>query len=211
MKIRQLNYVFVLLISGFGNHCFAQARPDKIYTMSGVGFAFPLGAANDYFKPKFSSELGFNIGIGKGHLFLYPQASFQAYSINQLDTNSGYSYTLHKGRSTTYLLNLALGYRKIIDKLAWYGFVGGGGGIILTPQVSVDNTEMAATLSHKNNEMTTIEAGAGLEYDIGGAAIFIEGNYLYGFKKIQNRKFNSIPLFIGIKPNLIKLFKGKKG
>lgn len=128
MKIRQLNYCFVLFIAGFHNGCLAQVRTDKIYTMSGVGLAFPLGSTNDYFKPKFSTEFGFNIGIGKAHLFLYPQASFQAYSFNQLDADQGYSYTLHKGRSTTYLLNLALGYRKIINKFSWYGFVGGGGG-----------------------------------------------------------------------------------
>ncbi len=49
------------------------------------------------------------------------------------------------------------------------------------------------------------EGGAGMEYNIGGAAIFIEASYMYGFSKIQNLVFNAVPISIGIKPNLSKL------
>ncbi len=55
--------------------------------------------------------------------------------------------------------------------------------------------------------MGMIEAGAGTEYNIGGASLFIEASYMHGFNKMQDRSFNTVPIAIGIKPNLSKLFK----
>ena len=65
---------------------------------------------------------------------------------------------------------------------------------------------MEAALSNKSNAMGIIEAGAGTEYNIGGASLFLETSYMRGFNDIQNRHFMSIPITIGIKPNLSKLF-----
>ncbi len=183
----------------------AQSRPDKLYSMSGIGFAFPLGETSDYFKPKFSTSLGLNLGLGKGGLFLYPKASLHAFTFNQIPPDAGYTYTLQKGRATTYLLNVALGYRKIVNKWAFYGFAGAGGGFILTPQASVNTTTLQVSQDNKSNGLGIAEGGAGIEYNIGGANLFVEASYMYGFSKIQNRAFNTVPISIGIKPNLSKL------
>lgn len=184
-------------------------RPDKLYSMSGIGFSFPVGSSNDYLKPKFSTSLGLNLGLGNKGLFLYPKVSLHAYGYRELAPDAGYSYALQKARSTTYLLNVALGYRHITGKFAWYGFAGGGGGMILTPRVTVDPSTQLATLDNKTNGMAIIETGLGAEYNIGSASLFIETSYMHGFSKIQNRGFNAVPLAIGIKPNLSKLFKPK--
>lgn len=185
------------------------ARTDKLYSMSGVGFALPVGETADYLKPKFSTSLGINLGLGNGGLFLYPKVSLHAYEFNELTPDVGYNYALQKGRATTYLLNMALGYRKITGKFAIYGFAGAGGGFILTPRVNVNAGNMTAELANKSNAMGMIEAGAGTEYNIGGAALFIEASYMHGFNDIQHRNFSSVPITIGIKPNLSKLL-GKK-
>ncbi|WP_231459414.1 MULTISPECIES: hypothetical protein [unclassified Pedobacter] len=180
-------------------------RPDKLYSMSGIGFAFPVGETADYLKPKFSTSLGLNLGLGNGGLFLYPKVSLHAFEFNQITPDAGFNYTLQKGRSTTYLLNVALGYRKIVDKWAFYGFAGGGGGFILTPQAAVNAQNLQVTMSNKSNTTGIIEAGGGIEYNLGGAAFFVETSYMYGTSKIQNRTFNTVPIAIGIKPNLSKL------
>lgn len=185
----------------------SSSRPDKLYTMSGIGFSFPVGETSDYLKPKFSTSLGLNLGLGNKGLFLYPKVSLHAYSYNEITPDAGYTYALQKARSTTCLLNLALGYRKIAGKFAWYGFAGGGGGIILTPRVMINPGSTQASLNNKSNGMGMIEAGAGTEYNIGGASIFIEASYMHGFNQMQNRSFNAVPIAIGIKPNLSKLFK----
>lgn len=199
--------IFASLIT-FSISLFAQnniQRTDKLYSMSGFGFAFPVGETSDYLKPKFSTSLGLNFGLGTGGLFLYPKLSLHAYSFNEVKPDAGYNYRLQKGRATTYLLNLALGYRKIAGKLAFYGFAGGGGGFVLTPRINVNNDNMKAVLSNKTNTMGMVEVGAGTEYNIGGAALFIEASYMHGFNNIQNRNFNSAPITIGIKPNLSKI------
>src|SRR4051812_21366525 len=69
-------------------------RPDKLYSMSGIGFSFPIGKTGDYLKPKFSTSMGLNIGLGKSGLFLYPKVSLHAYGANELSPDPGYSYSL---------------------------------------------------------------------------------------------------------------------
>lgn len=206
------SYVFLGILALpllFLNNAFSQTsdRPDKLYTMSGIGFAFPIGETADYLKPKFSTSLGLNLGLGGGGLFLYPKVSLHAYSFNELNPVEGYDYGVRNGRATTYLLNLALGYRKIINSFAFYGFAGGGGGFILTPQVDVDESFRTASLDNKSNGMGILETGLGLEYNLGGATLFLEGSYMHGFNKLQNRNFSAAPVTFGIKPNLSKLLK----
>lgn len=184
-------------------------RPDKLYNSNGFGFSIPVGKTADYYDPKFSTSLGLNIGLGNGGLFLYPKLSLHAYQFNQIMADEGYTYKVQKGRSTTYLLNVALGYRKIVDKWAFYGFAGGGGGFILTPQASVNAATLEVTMKNKSNAMAIAEAGGGIEYNIGAVNLFAEVSYMHGFKDLQSEKFTSVPISIGIKPNLSKLFKKK--
>jgi len=205
MKLKLLMPIAVLTVALSMNAKAQSGRPDKLYSMSGIGFALPVGETADYLKAKFSTSLGLNLGLGDGGLFLYPKVSLHAFQFNQLTPDAGYNYTLQKGRATTYLLNVALGYRKIVDKWAFYGFAGGGGGFILTPQAGVNSQTLQVTMDNKTNGTGIIEAGGGIEYNIGGANLFAEVSYMYGFGKIQNRAFNTVPISIGIKPNLSKL------
>ncbi|RZL41809.1 MAG: hypothetical protein EOP00_24265, partial [Pedobacter sp.] len=169
MKLKLLTPI-ALFILGLSINAKAQSgRPDKLYSMSGIGFALPVGESSDYLKAKFSTSLGLNLGLGDGGLFLYPKVSLHAFEFNQITPDAGFNYTIQKGRSTTYLLNVALGYRKIVDKWAFYGFAGGGGGFILTPQAGVNAQTLQVTMDNKTNGMGIIEAGGGLEYNIGGA------------------------------------------
>lgn len=209
MKLKLFTPLLMLFILA-STKIIAQKRPDKLYSMSGIGFAFPMGETSDYFKPKFSTSLGLNLGLGDGGLFLYPKVSLHAFTFNQITPDAGYTYTLQKGRATTYLLNVALGYRKIVNKWAFYGFAGAGGGFILTPQVAVNSSSLQVIQENKSNGLGIAEGGAGIEYNIGGANLFVEAGYMYGFSKIQNRTFNTVPISVGIKPNLSKLLNKLK-
>ena len=185
----------------------AQDRKDKLFTVSGIGTSMPVGEASDVFGPKISTTLGLNIGIGKGGLFLYPKLSLHALSYRGKIAEPGFTYTAQTGRATTYLLNLGLGYRKIVGKFAFYGFAGGGGGYILTPMVRVNDAAQQVKISNKTHFMPILEGGAGTEFNLGGLSLFAEVGYMNGFKKIQDRNFRTMPLTFGIKPNLSRLFK----
>lgn len=209
MKNFQINSFLLLLFLSFSHLCKAQfsaGRSDKFYTMSGAGFSFPVGSTSDFMRPKFSTTLGANLGIGSDHLFLYPKISLHVFGYDEIYPESGYANLLQRGRATTYLLNLALGYRKIISKFAFYGFVGAGGGFILTPRAKINTESNIATLNNKTNHIGIIEPGAGIEYNIGGANLFIESSFMHGLGEIQNHHFNAVPVTFGIKPNLSRLF-----
>ncbi|RYG12329.1 MAG: autotransporter outer membrane beta-barrel domain-containing protein [Chitinophagaceae bacterium] len=184
----------------------AQTRSDKLYTVSGIGTSMPVGDAADIFGPKISTTLGLNLGLGNGGLFLYPKFSLHAFSYEAKKPDDGFTYAAQNGRASTYLLNVALGYRKMVNKFAFYGYAGGGGGYILTPRVDVNNSNLQVHLSNESHFMPMVEGGVGVEFNLGGLSLFTEASYMNGFQKIQDRNFTTVPLTIGIKPNLSKLF-----
>lgn len=210
MKNILLSSLLLFLFLNFSYSGKAQevsGRPDKFYTMSGVGLSLPIGETSEFMRPKFSTTIGANFGLGSSRLFLYPKISLHVFGYDELSPEAGYLNSLERGRSTTYLLNVALGYRKIINKIAFYGFVGAGGGFILTPRTTTDTERNIVTLNNRTNHMGIIEPGAGIEYNIGGANLFIESSFMHGLGKIQHRSFNAVPITFGIKPNLSRLFK----
>jgi hypothetical protein len=217
MKIYFRILLTTLLFCVFSPILFSQDLPprsDKFYSMSGFGFSFPTGGSSDFMRPKFSTTIGANIGLGKGNghggVFLYPKFSLHVFGYDNVLTEQQFNYKLDKGRSTTYLLTLGLGYRKIMGNVSFYGFINGGGGFILTPRIAVDQATNTALLNNKTNHMGIIEPGAGIEYNIGGANLFLESSLMHGLGDVGGRPFNAIPVTIGIKPNLSRLFNKKK-
>jgi hypothetical protein len=213
MKIHFRMLLTTMILLSFSGRSFSQDPPlriDKFYTMSGFGFSFPVGGSANFMRPKFSTTIGANIGLGNGRLFLYPKISLHVFGYDNALTEQDFSYELEKGRSTTYIFNVALGYRKIVRNFAFYGFLGGGAGFILTPRIAVNQATNIALLNNKTNHMGIIEPGAGIEYNIGGANLFIESSYMHGLGDIGGRPFNAMPVTIGIKPNLSRLFSKRK-
>jgi hypothetical protein len=186
------------------------ARIDKLYTSSGFGFSIPVGETSDFFKPKFSTTIGLNLGLGNGGVFLYPKVSLHAYQYDQTALDPGQTARIQDGRATTYLLNMAIGYRKFHGNFAYYGFLGGGGGFLLTPRIDLNNTNTIATQSNKSVGMGMLETGLGIEYSLNKVSVFLETSFMHGFQKIQDRRFRSVPISIGIKPNLSSIINGKK-
>jgi hypothetical protein len=210
MKITFRSTLPFLMLFLFSTQLFSQDTPirqDKFYTMSGFGFSFPVGKSSDFMRPKFSTTIGVNLGLGDGGLFLYPKLSLHVFGYDNYITDPDYNYQLTQGRATTYLLNVALGYRKIINKFSFYSYLGLGGGFILTPRLAADPVTKIAVLNNKTNHMGIIEPGVGMEYNIGGANIFIESSFMHGLGDVGGQPFNAVPVTIGIKPNLSKLFR----
>lgn len=214
MKLKfSLSALFIIQLFWFSTS-FAQTdqglRKDKLYTSSGFGFSIPVGETSDYFKPKFSTTIGLNVGLGNGGLFLYPKFSLHAYKYDQVMLDPGQTALINDGRATTYLLNMAIGYRKFHGNFAYYGFLGGGGGFLLTPRIDLDNTNSIATQSNKSVGMGMLETGLGIEYSFNKVSVFLETSFMHGFQKIQDRRFQTVPISIGIKPNLSSVLYGKK-
>ncbi|WP_133551699.1 hypothetical protein [Pedobacter duraquae] len=208
--LRFLRFLTILpFISIISQNLSAQETPvreDKFYSVSGFGFAFPIGETRDYLGPKFSTSIGGLLALGRSNFFLYPKASLHAYVFDEITPDKGYTTVIKDSRATTYLASMAIGYRKTSGRLGYYGFLGGGGGLILSPRVKLDALNQIATLNNKVNGMSIIETGGGIDYGLGFTLIFFEASYMRGFGKIQDKVFQSIPITFGMKTNLSKVF-----
>lgn len=183
-------------------------RTDHFYTMSGFGFTFPIGETNDYLSAKFSNTLGLNIALGStGGWFLYPKINLHAFKFDQLVPENGNPYLVKSGRSTTYVANLNLGHRFTKNQFSYYGYLGLGGGIILTKRGDINQTNGHALLRNESNTIASLETGAGIEYKMGTFILFSEMSYWHGFLKIEQKDFNLVPLTVGFKTDLSKVFR----
>ncbi|MXV52853.1 autotransporter outer membrane beta-barrel domain-containing protein [Pedobacter sp. HMF7647] len=208
MKITYL-LVICLMLTALSSVAQSDSTKKKafLYTSNGIGFSFPVGGS-DVLKPKFSTSLGLNINLGKKGWFLYPKLNLQVFRYDQQISEPGYNYAIQKGRATTYLVNVAAGYRLSQDKFTFYPFLGAGGGMIIAPRIRVDANNQAIL------ESVTIwtpgfEGGFGAEYAIGQIKLFAEGSYQTGTKKIEDKRFSAVPVFVGIKSNISGIFAKK--
>jgi hypothetical protein len=181
-------------------------RPDKLYFRSGFGFTFPTWESNDYLSTKFSTSLGLLLALGKGPLFLYPKLDLNAFGFDQLVTEPEHQTLGKNGRATTYLVNMALGYRKAVGKIGYYGFLGAGGGMVLTPRVDVSEDGAVATMTNKASGMPIIETGLGLDYSLGSTQLFMEAGYLLGLSHLKDKSFQAVPINVGVKTNISRVF-----
>jgi hypothetical protein len=144
--------------------------------------------------------------LGKGKFFLYPKLNLHAFGFSQLVGDPGNEPLMKVGRATTYLLNVALGYRTTIDRIGFYGFSGGGGGLILTPRITWNPVANTATQHNQAIGMPIVETGVGADYSLGNTQLFIEASYLRGLRRVENRTFHSVPVNLGVKTNITGIF-----
>ena len=177
----------------------------KVYVTSGMGWGFALGATNDVLQAKFSNSLGLDIALTNRHYFIYPSIDFLTFRYNQQVADPDYAYDLDKGRSNFYVLNLAGGIRKQIDKLNTYAYAGPGVGVVVEPRAAVSSSLNKVTIENTTRITPTLRAGVGANYKIGGFFLFIEMGWLHNFRNIQDRPVNVMSLYGGLKTDVTKL------
>jgi hypothetical protein len=107
MKIHFHMLLTTMILLSFSGRSFSQDPPlriDKFYTMSGFGFSFPVGGSANFMRPKFSTTVGANIGLGNGRLFLYPKISLHVFGYDNALTEQDFRkreiHNLHLQRRT---------------------------------------------------------------------------------------------------------------
>ena len=211
MLRRFFSVSFIFISSTFTSlqcQLFAQdnkVRNDKIYFRSGFGLSVPLAESREYLDAKFSTSLGGLLFLGEKNLFFYPKIGLNAYGYDQLNLDAGAENRVIHGRSTTYLLSMDLGYRRTWKQLGFYGFGGGGGGIILVPKISDPEADVIR-MYNSSNVIALIEAGLGTDYSFGNVLIFAEASYTHGLNKLERQRYQALPLSFGVRTNITKVF-----
>ncbi len=199
--------LFLLLLAGTVR---AQSGADtihhqKVYVVSGLGWGFALGETSEVLQAKFSNSLGLDISLADRRYFVYPSVDFLSYRYNQQLHDPDYQHDLEKGRSNFYILNLAGGVRKQIEKLNLYAYAGPGAGVVVEPRARVSEERQRVIIENSTHMTPTLRAGVGADYKIGGFFLFVEAGWLHNFRQIQNRQVNLISLYGGLKTDVTKL------
>lgn len=202
-------YLFCFFLFSIGNGM-AQSESDslhhrKVYVTSGMGWGFALGETNEVLQAKFSNSLGLDISLANRHYFIYPSVDFLTFRYNQQIHDPDYQYDLDRGRSNFYILNLAGGIRKQVDKLNVYAFAGPGVGVVVEPRAAVSSAANKVTIETSAYLTPTVRGGGGADYQIGGFFLFIEMGWLHNFRQMQQRPVNVLSLYGGLKTDVTKL------
>lgn len=179
----------------------------EIYTVSGIGFGFPAGSTADILQSKISTKIGLDISLRKKPFFIYPSVHLLVFKYDQKEADPHYPYYIKNGRSSISTLTFAAGIRKKFKKLAVYGFIGPGGGLIKEPRSEINTADQQVKLKRRNSWTAAFTAGTGVEYRLGQFAFFAEGGYLYHFQKIQDRPNQTLPVYGGIKSDISGVFR----
>lgn len=198
---------FLLLVTGTAR---AQLGADtihhqKIFVVSGLGWGFALGETSEVLQAKFSNSLGLDISLANRHYFLYPSVDFLSYRYNQQLHDPDYQHDLEKGRSNFYMLNLAGGVRRQLEKLNLYAYAGPGAGVVVEPRARVSEERQRVIIENTTHLTPTLRAGVGADYKIGGFFLMIEAGWLHNFRKVQDRQVNLLSLYGGLKTDVTTL------
>ncbi len=194
----------------FIGNAMAQSQTDsihhgKVFVTSGMGWGFALGETNDLLQAKFSNNLGLDISLANRHYFVYPSIDFLTFRYNQQVHDPDFPYDLDRGRSNFYILNLAGGIRKQLNKLNAYVFAGPGIGVVVEPRAAVAEAANKVTIETSVHLTPTLRSGVGADYKIGGFFLFVEMGWLHNFQPIQQRSVNVMSLYGGLKTDVTKL------
>lgn len=156
-------------------------------------------------QAKFSSSLGLDISTGNRNYFIYPSVDFLTFRYNQQVSDPDYSYTLDRGRSNFYILNLAAGARRQLGLFHVYAFAGPGIGVVTEPRAAVSPEANKVSIENTTYLTPTLRGGAGADYQVGGFFLFIEAGWLHNFRQIQQRPVNILSVYGGLKTDVTRL------
>ncbi|WP_257656802.1 hypothetical protein [Parapedobacter lycopersici] len=204
------NGLLLLWLLGVTRYAVAQTDTDtlhhrKIYAVSGLGWGFSLGETSDVLRPKFSNSLGLDISLANRHYFVYPTVDFLTFEYNQQENDPAYPYSLEKGRGNIYILNLAGGIRKQVEKLNLYAYAGPGIGLMSEPRAEVVSEPATVKINTVFYVTPSLRGGVGADYKLGGFFVFLEAGWLHPFRRMQDRQVHVLSLFGGLKTDITVL------
>lgn len=182
-------------------------QKERIFSVKGIGMAFPIGGVSDVLRPRFSSSIGLQILAKNRKHFLYPSLDYLNYKYDQINADPDYDYKTKNANATFYMGSVAYGYMKNIKKFRIFGSAGVGGGIVNEPRSRVDAE--AGEINHRNKSSFSglIKLNTGFDYGKRRFKFFAELSYMQNTKKIEGHNLQTFAVNIGTKTNLFRLAK----
>lgn len=183
-------------------------QKERIFSVKGIGMAFPIGGVSDVLRPRFSSSIGWQIMAKNRKHFLYPSLDYLNYKYDQINLDPEYDYKTKNANATFYMGSIAYGYMKSIKKFRIFGSAGVGGGIVNQPRSRIDTEAGEVNYRNKSALSGIVKLNTGLDYGKRRFKFFAELSYMQNTKKIEGHNLQTFAINIGVKNNLFRLAKG---
>lgn len=182
----------------------------RIFSIKGIGMAFPMGNVNEVLNPRFSSQIGLQILLKNPRYFIYPALDYVNFGYNQIKSDENYTHTIRHASAKLYSGTISFGLMNQIKNFRVFSSAGVGAGWLNEPRASVlDNTNVIE-YENKSSFNSSIRLNFGADYGKRAFKIFAEVNYMLHSQKIEERRFHTVAFTIGTRTNLMRLARTVK-
>ncbi len=182
----------------------------RVFSIKGIGMAFPMGDVSTVLRPRFSSEIGLQILMKNPKYFFSPALDYMNYKYDQKYADSESDYIVKNASAKLYIGTVSAGWMKQINKFQVFSSAGIGGGIVSEPRATVSATGSEINFKNKSSLTGTFRLNTGMDYGKSTFKFFAEISYLLQTKKIEGSNLHTLAINIGTKTNLYRLAKSIK-
>lgn len=205
-----MKYILLAFTLLFSVLLHAQSAADsldkpKVFSVSGMGFGFPVGNIKQTFYPKYSTSLGITIPFKKERAFIYPMIDFLSLGYNQDMGEEANPYILKKGSAKIYSLSVMPGINKFLGAANIYAFLGPSLHLVYEPRIEVNVPAQSAEIKKMVYLTPGAKVGVGAHYKIGTFYLFVETSWMHNFHEIQERNVDIITAHGGLKTDVTVL------
>lgn len=205
-----VKYITILLSLLFASQIsHAQSGADtihyrKIYYFAGTGLALPIGKTKEVLSPKlFAGSMGLDIALKNSKYYLYPALYMFNFSYDQQLDDPKFNHYIENGNASIYMLSLAGGTRKQLNRLNTYVYGGPSIGLVNEPRAK--ELESIVKINYDRSFAVGAKVGMGADYKFKSFFLGGEIGYMRHFTKLQGRPFHAITILFGLKSDITRL------
>lgn len=177
----------------------------RVFSIKGLGTAFPLGKVNDVLNPRFSTQIGLQIMMKNPRYFIYPALDYVNFGYSQLNDDPEYNNIIKNASAKLYVGTLSAGMMHTINKFRVFSSAGLGGGFINEPRASVLGSGKEIYYENKSSFTGTVRLNFGADYGKRTFKLFGEVSYMLHTRKIEDRNLHTLAITVGTRTNLFRL------
>ncbi len=182
----------------------------RVFSIKGIGMAFPIGGVSDVLSPKFSSEIGLQIMSKNRRFFIYPAVDYMNFRYDQKFDDPDYQYKTKNASAKMYIATVSAGLSSQKGLFRVFSSAGLGGGLINEPRSTLNAQAGEIRFENKSSFTGTLRLNAGADYGKSTFKVFAEISYLLNTRKIEQSNLHTLAINIGTRTNLFRLARSIK-
>ncbi len=179
----------------------------RVFSIKGIGMAFPIGEVSSVLRPRFSSEIGLQILCKNPRYFIYPTLDYVNFKYDQKYDDPDYDYKMKNASAKLYIATFSGGLITQVKKFRIFSSAGIGGGIINEPRGNMSTEASEINFRNKSSFTGTLRLNTGVDYGKRTFKLFAEISYMLHTKQIERSNMHTLAVNLGTRTNLYRLAK----